>query len=119
VRGLFLVVVVLVAGLERVQVVSLLGVLLLVLSTGIGGVVALTWRGGTFHGLSCVDLVLLQAEMGGSLWVVLTPKFGKESDLRVQLGEKSVRRKEGFFGCIRQKNPRPAICFRSARKLLS
>jgi hypothetical protein len=61
VRGLFLVVVVLVAGLERVQVVSLLGVLLLVLNTGIGGVVVLSWRGGTFHGLSCVDLVLLQA----------------------------------------------------------
>ena len=40
VRGLFLVVVVLVVGLERVQVVSLLGVLLLVLNTGIGGVVA-------------------------------------------------------------------------------
>jgi hypothetical protein len=50
---------------------------------------------------------------------LLTPKFGKESDLWVQLGEKSVRRKEGFFRCIRQKNPRSAICFRSARKLLS
>jgi hypothetical protein len=34
---------------------------------------------------------------------VLTPKFGKESDLLVQLGEKSVRRKEGFFRRIRQK----------------
>jgi hypothetical protein len=50
---------------------------------------------------------------------VLTPKFGKESDLWVQLGEKSVQRKEGFFRCIRQKNPRSAVCFRSARKLLS
>jgi hypothetical protein len=50
---------------------------------------------------------------------LLTPKFGKESDLWVQLGEKSVRRKEGFFRCIWQKNPRSAICFRSARKLLS
>jgi hypothetical protein len=50
---------------------------------------------------------------------VLTPKFGKESDLWVQLGEKFVRRKEGFFRCIRQKNPRSAICFRSARELLS
>jgi hypothetical protein len=28
---------------------------------------------------------------------MLTPKFGKESDLWVQLGEKSVRWKEGFF----------------------
>jgi hypothetical protein len=59
VRGLFLVVVVLVAGLESVQVVSLLGVLLLVLNTGIGGAVTLSWRRGAFHGLSCVVLVLL------------------------------------------------------------
>jgi hypothetical protein len=50
---------------------------------------------------------------------LLTPKFGKESDLWVQLGEKSVRRKEGFFRRIQQKNPRSAICFHSARKLLS
>jgi hypothetical protein len=28
---------------------------------------------------------------------VLTPKFGKESDLWVQLDEESVRRKEGFL----------------------
>jgi hypothetical protein len=34
---------------------------------------------------------------------VLTPKFGKESDLWVRLGEESVRWKEGFFRCIRQK----------------
>jgi diacylglycerol kinase len=59
VRGLFLVVMVLVVGLERVQVVNLLGVLLLVLNTGIEGVVALSWRGRTSHGLSCVDLVPL------------------------------------------------------------
>jgi hypothetical protein len=72
---LFLVVVVLVAGLETVKVVSLLGVLLLVLNTGIEGVVALSWRGGTFHGLSCVDLVLLQAERGGSLRVVTVVVF--------------------------------------------
>jgi hypothetical protein len=49
---------------------------------------------------------------------VLTPKFGKESDLWVQSGEKSVRKKEGFFRRIQQKSPRSAICFRSARKLL-
>jgi hypothetical protein len=34
---------------------------------------------------------------------VLTPKFGKESDLWVRLDEESVWRKEGFFRCIRQK----------------
>jgi hypothetical protein len=51
--------------------------------------------------------------------VLLTPKFGKESDLWVQRDEESVRRKEGFFRCNRQKNPRSAICFRSARQQLS
>jgi hypothetical protein len=50
---------------------------------------------------------------------VLTPKFGKESDLWVQLDEESVWRKEGFFRRIRRKNPRSAICFRSAREQLS
>jgi hypothetical protein len=46
VRGLFLEVVVLVVGLESLQEVSLLGVLPLVLNTGMGGAVALRWRGG-------------------------------------------------------------------------
>jgi hypothetical protein len=41
VLGLFLEVVVLVVGLKSLQVVSLLGVLPLVLNTGMGGVVAL------------------------------------------------------------------------------
>jgi hypothetical protein len=49
----------------------------------------------------------------------LTPKFGKESDLWVQLDEESVWRKEGLFRCIRQKDPWSAICFRSAREQLS
>jgi hypothetical protein len=75
VRWLFLVVVILVVGLERVQVVSLLGVLPFEFATGMGGVVALSWRGRTFHGLSCVDLVLLQAERGGSLRVVTMVVF--------------------------------------------
>jgi hypothetical protein len=39
-------VVTLVVGLESLQVVSLLGVLLLVLNTGMGGVATLRWRGG-------------------------------------------------------------------------
>jgi hypothetical protein len=72
---LFLVVVVLVVGLESLQEVSLLGVLLLVLNTGIGGVVALSWRGGTFHGLSFVVLVPLQLERDGSLMVVTVVVF--------------------------------------------
>jgi hypothetical protein len=67
---LFLEVVVLVVGLESLQLVRLLGVLPLEFTTGMGGVVALRRRGGTVHGLSCMDLVLLQAERGGSLRVV-------------------------------------------------
>jgi hypothetical protein len=78
------------------------------------------------HGAPGLRLAFLNslARLEGSglqflLLLLLTPKFGKESDLWVQLGEKSVRRKEAFFRCIWQKNPRSAICFRSARKLLS
>jgi hypothetical protein len=52
VRGLFLEVVVLVVGLESLQVVSLLGVLPLEFTTGMGGVVALRTRRGTVHGRS-------------------------------------------------------------------
>jgi hypothetical protein len=62
--------VVLVVGLESLQVVSLLGILPLVFSTGIGGVVVLRWRGGTVHGIPFVVLVLLQLERVGSLMVV-------------------------------------------------
>jgi hypothetical protein len=63
-------IVVLVVGLESQQVVSLLGVLPLVFSMGLGGVVALRWSGGTIHVSPFVDLVLLQAEKGGFLRVV-------------------------------------------------
>jgi hypothetical protein len=42
----------------------------LVLNTGMGGVVALSWRGGTVHGFPFVVLVLLQLERAGSLMVV-------------------------------------------------
>jgi hypothetical protein len=88
-------VMVLVVGLESLQVVSLLGVLPLVLNTGMRGVVALRWRGGTVHGLPFVVLVLLQLERVGSLvvvtmvvfvevalvgemfWIVLTPLWSK------------------------------------------
>jgi hypothetical protein len=95
---LFQEVVVLVVGLERLQVVSLLGVLTLVLNTGMGGVVVLSWRGGTVHGLPFVVLVLLQLERNGSLivvavvvfaevtlvgemfWIVLTPLLSKWLD---------------------------------------
>jgi hypothetical protein len=95
VRGLVLEVVVLVVGLESLQEVSLLGVHPLVLNMGIGGVVALRWRGGTVHGTPFVVLVLLQVERVGSLkvvtvvvsvevalvgkkvWIVLTPLLRK------------------------------------------
>jgi hypothetical protein len=65
--GFVQVVVVLVVGL---QVVSLLGVLPLMLNTGMGGVVALRWRGGTVHSLPFVVFVLLQLERVGSLVVL-------------------------------------------------
>jgi hypothetical protein len=68
-------VVVLVVSLESLQVVSLLGVLPLVLNTGMGGVVALRWRGGMIHGFPFVVLVLLQAERVGSLTVVTVVVF--------------------------------------------
>jgi hypothetical protein len=68
-------VMVLVVGLESLQVVSLLGVLPLVLNTGMGGVVALRWRGGTVHGLPFVVLVLLQLERDGFLIVVFVVVF--------------------------------------------
>jgi hypothetical protein len=92
---LVLEVVVLVVGLESLQVVSLLGVLPLVLNTEMGGVVALSWRGGTVHGFPFVVLVLLQVERDGYLivvtmvvfvevslvgkmvWIVLTPLLSK------------------------------------------
>jgi hypothetical protein len=63
------VVVVLVVGLESQQVVSLLGILPLVLNTGMGGVIALRWRGGTIHSSPFV-VVLLQAEKVGFLGMV-------------------------------------------------
>jgi hypothetical protein len=96
--SLFLEVVVLVVGLESLQVVSLLGVLPLVHNTRMGGVVALRWRGGTIHGLPFVALVLLQLERVGFLivvtmvvfvevalvrkmfWIVLTPLWSKWLD---------------------------------------
>jgi hypothetical protein len=67
---LFLEVVVLVVGLESLQEVSLLCILPLELTTGMGGVLALRRRGGTVHGLSFVVSVLLQVERVGSLMVV-------------------------------------------------
>jgi hypothetical protein len=51
--------VVLVVGLESLQVASLLEVLPLVLNTVMGGVVALRWRGGTINGSPFMVLVLL------------------------------------------------------------
>jgi hypothetical protein len=93
--GFVLEVVILVVSLESLQVVSLLGVLPLVINTRMGGVVALSWRGGTAHGFPFVVLVLLQLERVGSLivvtrvvfvevalvgkmiWIVLTPPLSK------------------------------------------
>jgi hypothetical protein len=85
------VVVVLVVGLESLQVVGLLGVLPLMLNTEMGGFLALRWRGGTIHGSPFMVLVLFQAKrvcflgvvtgvvsvevvlLGEMLWSVLAP----------------------------------------------
>jgi hypothetical protein len=66
---------VLVVGLESLQEVSLLDVLSLVLITGMGGVVALSWRGGKVHDTLFVVLVLLQIERVSSLIVVTMVVF--------------------------------------------
>jgi hypothetical protein len=50
---------VLVVGLESLQELRWLGILPLEFTTGMGGVVSLRRRGGTFHGLSFVVLALL------------------------------------------------------------
>jgi hypothetical protein len=42
---------------------------------GMGGVVALRWRGGTVHGLPFVVSVLLQLERAGSFVVVTVMVF--------------------------------------------
>jgi hypothetical protein len=73
--GLLQEVVVLVVGLESLQVVSLLGVLSLAPNTGMGGFVAWRWRGGTAHGLPFVVSVLLQVERVGFLGVVTRVVF--------------------------------------------
>jgi hypothetical protein len=73
--GLVLELVILVVGLESLHVVSLLGVLPLVLNMGMGGVIALRWRGGTVHGFPFVVLVLLQVERVGYLVVVTVVVF--------------------------------------------
>jgi hypothetical protein len=64
-----------VVGLESFHEVSLLGVLPLVLNTGMGGVVALRWRGGMVHDTPFMVLVLLQVERVGSLIVVTVVVF--------------------------------------------
>jgi hypothetical protein len=60
-------VVVLVVGLESLPMVSLPVALPLVLNTGMGGVVAWSWKGGTVHGFISAVLVRLWLMGGGSL----------------------------------------------------
>jgi hypothetical protein len=73
--GSFLVVVVLVIGMEILQVVSFQYVLHLVLNARVGGVIALRWRGGTVDGLPFMVFILLQLGRGGSLVVVTVVVF--------------------------------------------
>jgi hypothetical protein len=53
----------------------LIGILLLVLNTRMGGSVVLRRRGGTVHGFSFVALVLLQVERFGYLMMVTVVVF--------------------------------------------
>jgi hypothetical protein len=68
-------VLVMVFGLESLQVVSLLGVLPVVLNTRMGGVVVLRWKGGTVYSFPFVVLVLLQLKRDGSPVVVFVVVF--------------------------------------------
>jgi hypothetical protein len=79
------------------------------------------WRAEGGQGAFICGSALGARAYGGDVATdrLLTPKFGKKSDLWVQLDEESVRWREGSLRCIRQKNPRSAICFRSAREQLS
>jgi hypothetical protein len=54
-------------------------------NTGMGGVVALRWRGGMVHGLLFVVLVLLQLERVGSLVVVIVVVFVEVALIREML----------------------------------
>jgi hypothetical protein len=63
-------VVVLVVVLESLPMVSLVGALPLVLNTGMRGVVAWSWKGGTINNFLFVVLVLLWLVRGGSLIMV-------------------------------------------------
>jgi hypothetical protein len=69
-RGLFLEVVVLVVGLESLQVVRLLGVLPLEFTTGMGEVAALSLRGAMDHAFPIMVVVLLQWDGSGFPMVV-------------------------------------------------
>jgi hypothetical protein len=64
-----------VVGMVSLVVFSLLDVLHLVLNTMVAGVVALSLRAATVHGLPFMAFVLLQRDRGGSLVVVLVVVF--------------------------------------------
>jgi hypothetical protein len=80
---LVLEVVVLVVGLESLQEVRLLGVLPLVLNTGMGGPIALIWRGGTVHRLT----PLSSKWLGTSFTPVLNRLFGHVLVFEFQVGD--------------------------------
>jgi hypothetical protein len=68
--GLLQEVVVLVVGLESLQVVSLLDVLHLVINTSLGEVAALSLRGATNHAFPIMVVILLQWDGSGFPMVV-------------------------------------------------
>jgi hypothetical protein len=79
-------VVVLVVGLESLPMVSLLGTLPLVLNTGMGGLVAWSWKGDTVHVFLFVVLVLVWLVRGGSLIMVTMVVLGLTGWIAVLIG---------------------------------
>jgi hypothetical protein len=75
-----------VVGLESLPMVSLLGALPLVLNTGMGGVVAWSWKGGTVHGFPFVVLVLHWLVRDGSLIKVTMVVLGLTGLVAVLIG---------------------------------
>jgi hypothetical protein len=65
-------------------------------------------KGETLHARVLVHMLTVN--------LVLTPKFGKESDMWVRFEKESVWWKEGYFKDFRQKDLRSAICSGSAKE---
>jgi hypothetical protein len=111
-------VVVQVVGMVVLVLFSMLETLHLMLNTRVGGVITLSWREGTVHGLPFMAFVLLQRDRGGSLvvlimvvhvavvlggemlWIVLTPLWSKWLGTRFTLLVQPQCRVVCFLTCL-------------------